>query len=104
MATTSQGNRKLTIGSQGYFCVSEDGHPTIQGKADREGVSVWVGCDTAVTIDKMFGPLVFWPVRVRADRASCEWVIEREFGPVGEWREVARIPGQLETDFTDFSA
>jgi hypothetical protein len=31
---------------------------------------------------------------------SCEWIIEREFGPQGEWREVARIPGQLEEDFS----
>lgn len=41
-----------------------------------------------------------FPIRVTADHASGDWIIERCYGPgEGEWREAARIPGQLEEDF-----
>lgn len=57
--------------------------------------------DETVEIDKMYGPLVFWGIRVTPRIDTCEWVVEREYGPEGEWREVCRIPGQLESDFAD---
>jgi hypothetical protein len=96
--------RKLTTDDQGYFCVSEDNVRLVQGEApDGDGgVTIFVGCDQLVVVDKMFGPLVFMPIRVRADFDLGEWIIEREFGPDAEWREVARIPGQLDSDFSDF--
>lgn len=62
---------------------------------------VEVGCGETIEIDKMYGPLVFWSIRVTADRETVEWVVEREFGPEGEWSEVTRIPGQLVSDFID---
>lgn len=100
MGTETKVGREVTHGSNGYFGLSENGHPLIQGEVDKDGKAIWVGRDETVTIDKMFGPLVFMPIRVRADFESCEWVIER--GDKGaEWREVARVPGQLEEDFAD---
>lgn len=86
----------------GQVYLSENGaqmlHAQINGPMD---VTVQVGHDGRVQIDKLYGPLVFWPIRVSMDFDSCEWVIERECGPEGEWREWTRIPGQLDADFTD---
>jgi hypothetical protein len=64
-----------------------------------------IGPDEVLTIDKMYGPLVFWDIRVRAESATCEWVVERLYGPgTDDWREVARIPGQLKSDFVEEAA
>ena len=38
---------------------------------------------------------------VRCELATCEWVIERLMGPLGEWKEWTRIPGQLDADFSE---
>jgi hypothetical protein len=54
MSTEAKSNRRLTDGSNGYFCVEEDGKPLIQGEANRERVDIWVMCDSPVTVDKMF--------------------------------------------------
>jgi hypothetical protein len=93
--------RKLQTGLNGYYCISEDGHPLLQGEINERETAIWIGIDKTITIDKMFGPLVFFPIRVRADFEKCEWVIEREFGEDDTWREVARIPGQMESDFAE---
>ena len=99
--------RTLSGGDRGYFCISEKGpggsRPILQGEVDGDRREIWIGADDPVTftVEKMFGPLIFWSVRVTPDFESCEWIIEREFGPGSEWREVARVPGQLESDFTD---
>lgn len=72
-------------------------HAEIHGPMD---VTVQVGPTSRVEIDKLYGPLVFWPIRVWLDIDSCEWVIEREMGS-GGWREVARIPGQMAEDYAE---
>jgi hypothetical protein len=59
---------------------------------------------TIVEIDKLYGSTVFWSLRVSCDLAACEWVIERSMGPMGDWKEWTRIPGQLDSDFTDHEA
>lgn len=94
----------LSNDERGYFSISHDGTPVLQGEVREKGkAEVHISAGDTVTIDKMFGPLIFWSIRVTPDFASCEWVIEREFGPQGEWREVARVPGQLDGDFSDES-
>lgn len=88
----------------GYFSISHDGTSVLQGEVREKGkAEVHVSAGDTVTIDKMFGPLIFWSIRVTPDFGSCEWVVEREFGPHGEWYEVVRIPGQLDSDFGDGS-
>jgi hypothetical protein len=72
-------------------------HVQINGPQD---VEVQVGTDGKVAIDKLYGPLIFWGIRVSCDVQTCEWVIEREMGPQGEWKEWTRIPGQLDEDFS----
>lgn len=52
-----------------------------------------------IVLSKMFGPLIFADLRIRADGDSCEWIIEREAN--AKWSEVARIPGQFDSDFDD---
>jgi hypothetical protein len=93
-------DRALLNGDRGYFCISEPGKsPILQGEIDGERREVWVGCDQAVAIEKMFGPLIFASIRVRADFQSGEWIIERD-GHDG-WGEFARVPGQTAEDFPD---
>lgn len=73
-------------------------HAEVDGFMDT---TVQIGHDGRVTIDKLYGPLVFWPIRISLDVEACEYVIERSMGPMGEWKEWTRIPGQLKEDFTD---
>jgi hypothetical protein len=68
---------------------------------DLEGVRVNVSCGKTVVIDKLYGPLVFADIRVRAEHQNCEWVIERQRIDTSEWIEVARIPGQIDGEFRD---
>lgn len=56
----------------------------------------WVAY-TPLTICKMFGPLIFADLRIRADLERGEWVIERR--GCDEWKEWATVPSQLEDDF-----
>ena len=87
----------------GQVYISEAGeqmhHAKINGPHDVE-VQVG-GHGGSVTIDKLYGPMVFWPIRITLDIDACEYVIERNMGPQGEWTEWTRIPGQLEEDFSD---
>lgn len=92
---------ECTPGDRGYFCVKDDDGPLLQGEVTRDRKEIHISADDPIEVTKMFGPLIFWSIRVTADLESCEWVIERNFGPEGEWREVHRIPGQLDSDFTD---
>lgn len=64
-------------------------------------IRVEMGSHQRLTIDKLFGPTAFADLRVSCDMNTCEWVIERT-GParVG-WVEVARVPGQLATDYVE---
>ncbi len=52
-----------------------------------------------VVLMKLFGPLIFCDLRIRANAEACEWIIERQSNC--KWVEVARIPGQLDEDFTE---
>lgn len=91
-----------TPGNRGYFCVKDtEGTPLLQGEAEAGRREIHVTGDAPVVIDKMFGPLIFWPLRITASIETCEWVIERLYGEDNEWHEVTRIPGQLEADFTE---
>lgn len=54
-----------------------------------------------VVLSKMYGPLIFADIRIRADSETCEWIIERENIKTMKWEEVIRIPGQKEEEFKD---
>jgi hypothetical protein len=86
----------------GQIYVTEDGaqmlHALIKGQHE---VEVQIGAGGTVTIDKLYGPMVFWDLRITCDLDTCEWVIGRSMGPTGEFKEWCRIPGQLEEDFSD---
>jgi hypothetical protein len=99
--TTSRVRFEVQQHADGQVYVSEGGVPMLHAQINGpHDVEVQVGVGGKVTIDKLYGPLVFWPIRVSMDTATCEYVIERECGPIGEWREWCRIPGQLESDFS----
>jgi hypothetical protein len=85
----------------GQLYVSENGQPVLHAKINGpHDVDIQTGADGKVTIDKVYGPTVFWEIRISMDLSSCEYVIERSMGPLGEWREWTRIPGQLDEDFS----
>lgn len=54
-----------------------------------------------VVLAKMYGPLIFADIRIRADSETCEWIIERENIKTMKWVEVIRIPGQIAAEFED---
>jgi hypothetical protein len=93
-------SNEAVAGDRGYFSVVDsERRLLLQGEVEIDRREIHVMGDDPIVIDKMFGPLAFWPVRITASIETCEWVIERMFGPEGEWREVARVPGQLEEDY-----
>lgn len=59
-----------------------------------------MGCER-VQLCKEYGPLIFADIRVTADHATCQWVVERQRINTLEWVEVARIEGQLDDEFTE---
>lgn len=73
-------------------------HAQIKGPQQAQ---IHIHTGACIEIVKMYGPLVFMDIRVTLDFQTCEWVIERA-DKGNEWREVARIPGQLESDFHDY--
>jgi hypothetical protein len=88
--------------ADGQVYISKNGEQMLHAQIrNRREVEIQIGADGVVEIDKMYGPMVFWSLRVSCDLATCEWVIERLMGPLGEWREWTRIPGQLEADFLE---
>ena len=57
-----------------------------------------------ITLDKLFGALIFFNLRIYPDSKTCEWVIER--GVIDKesnisWEEVCRIDGQESIYFHD---
>lgn len=58
----------------------------------------------------MFGPTIFACLRIRPQASTAEWIIERQMTKYdeegnyvdSEWKEYARIPGQLDEDFCEF--
>lgn len=83
------------------YVADDDGNQLLHAlvKGPRH-VSIQVGTTNIVEIDKMYGPLVFVPIRIRMDFDECEWIVERSNGGAS-WREVVRFPGQLPSDFVD---
>lgn len=91
---------KVSVHKDGQIYISDhEGTPVLHAliKGPRH-VSIQVGTTNIIEVDKMYGPLVFMPIRVRMDFDECEWIIERGNGGAS-WREVARFPGQLPGDF-----
>ncbi len=85
-----------------HIHVSEErGAVHIYASEGQPSFVVELGIGQSVTVDKMFGPLIFTNVRVTPDFQSCEWVIERERIDSGEWLEVARVPGQLDEEYDE---
>ena len=64
-------------------------------------IVIRIGSDEPVTLAKEYGPLIFADLRITADFASCEWVIERQRIDSLRWVEVARIPGQLDEEYDE---
>lgn len=64
-------------------------------------VTLDIGADQPVILDKMYGPLIFANLRVTAEFKTCQWVIERKRIDSGEWVEVARVDGQLEHEYDE---
>ncbi len=59
-----------------------------------------INCGYApIILSKLFGPLAFADLRIRAEASTCEWIIERENIKTMQWEEVIRIPGQKEEEF-----
>lgn len=70
-------------------------HAKIKGPHHAE---IQVHTEAIIEINKLYGPLIFMPIRVRLDFDACEWIIER--GDMdNEWHEVGRFPGQIPGDF-----
>ncbi len=74
-----------------------DGPAEVQLCNGDSSTEILMSADQIITLEKMFGPLIFTDIRCRADYARGDWVIERLCGQ--EWKEWATIPGQLDTDF-----
>ncbi len=64
-------------------------------------VSIEIGSEQPVTIEKLFGPTIFSDLRITADAKTCEWVIERQWIKSSEWLEWVRIPGQISQEVTE---
>lgn len=62
---------------------------------------VETAADEPITIEKLYGPLIFADLRVTAHSLTCEWVIERQRINTGSWSEGARLPGQLDDEFDE---
>lgn len=55
---------------------SEDGSVIAVYPREKSTVQVMVSAGQTVEVEKEFGPLVAYPVRVRLDLATAEWVVE----------------------------
>lgn len=59
------------------------------------------GSDDVILLNKLFGPMGFADLRIKADVSRGGWVIERQRMRDGAWFEWAFIPGQLEDDYDE---
>lgn len=64
---------------------------------------VEIGSGDTVSIDKLFGPTIFSPIRITADLNRQCWVIERMWINTGTYIEWCTIPNQFEEEFQDFN-
>ena len=62
---------------------------------------VEIGSGQSVTIDKLFGPMIFANLRVTANTERGEWVIEREWIGSGRYIEWCSIPAQIDEEFKE---
>lgn len=74
---------------------------TVNVNAFGKPVTVLIGCDQFVMVDKCFGPLIFATLRIIADFQTNEFVIERQRIDSLEWIGIARIPGQFDHEFNE---
>jgi hypothetical protein len=66
---------------------------------NNKEITVEIGCGDKVTVNKLFGPLIFTNLRITADFESCSWIIERQWIENGNYIEWCRIPGQYDEEF-----
>lgn len=63
----------------------------------KDSVHIQGTSDLDVRIEKLFGPLSIWDLRVTIDLSTAEWVVfqqvDRSDGTPTEWIERARIAG-----------
>jgi len=63
---------------------------------DEKTKTVEMGCET-VTIEKLYGPLIFCDVRVTADFKTCKWIVERQWIHEDNsitWEKMCEFDGQ----------
>lgn len=101
--------RKILNAQKAIFVEIQHGVPEAHVRTEAPRVRVNIGAQTEVEIDKLYGPLVAYGVRVRLDFDNAEWAVCGEFPvycpahPDGapdfcepcvvlmpEWREMAR--------------
>ncbi len=85
----------------------------LKNKENLKEITLEIGSDNRVILNKLFGPTVFMDLRITPDSEKCEWVIERltilpctdpEIQDTTQWQkwvEWCRIPGQFQWEFID---
>ena len=73
---------------------------------DKESKEINIGGDETITINKLYGPLIFCNLKITARTKDCRWVIEREVIEVDEQRNditsyetILELDGQASIDF-----
>ena len=61
-----------------------------------------IGCNHWITLDKLYGPAVFREIRVRADYKAWQWIVEQwvsddEHGLTGHWQERIRFDAEQDS-------
>jgi hypothetical protein len=104
----------MNNGENVYLDINKEHRVTYNGK----NIEIDTGCDTLITIDKVYGPLCANAIRVHLDYDSVSWIIEREQivytvksvikdengithidnDITTKWDEVARIDANIESD------
>lgn len=79
---TSMGGRRPEINLQ---------RTDTDGKTDDQVVCCGY---VPVVLSKVWGPLIFTDIRIRADYETNTWIVERRNEETGDWVEVIKIPGQ----------
>ena len=66
-------------------------------------IQINVGINASLIISKLFGPTIFADIRITSvmkGREAC-WLIEREDIDTQEFKEIIKIPAQIDSDFPD---
>jgi len=84
----------------GYLTIEKDMPAWYVGSLEGE-ITVNIGLEPAVIIDKLFGPWAVWEIKCRLDYETGSWIIEQAYcetdkdgndGPI-LWKERARFSG-----------